>query len=391
MYQNSLFYLQQGTAYIVEQNENSIFLLNNSFAFTLRPQDLGSKTPYVPFKRKSQVISTSKSQSSNQSLLQDPISKNKSNTNLNSTLTIRKDAKLNFQSFPIKLVQFKNSHYSYPFIRTSPNFNASEFYYSQFLLKFNRSSSFARVVKVTKGGFLCLMCGVLGFLPKTHMPRFLQVSAKSYLKVNDSKITQTNQTNQTFNTLQKLKSFKHLNNLKDFKGSRKQQLLLVKSLLRTRLNRFDLRPLKTLYSFANLCERNFFLTLPCNFLSSILYPPKTSRSKFQFSFIFTSFNRDSILSERLNSRFKQIDHQINDNPQIQVISNSFNKPKSKNTNTNQNPNQNFLTSINNPSFSFSSTFFNDKFEEKGGKDISKQGLLGKQQKRIITESKRIIK
>ncbi len=361
MYQNSLFYLQQGTAYIVEQDENSLFLLNNSLAFTLRPQDLGSKAPYVPFKRKSQLISSSNSQSSSQSQLQD------SSTNLNSTLTIRKDPKLNFQSFPIKLVQFKNSHYTYPFIRTSPNFNATEFYNSQLLLKFNRDRTSARVVKVTKGGFLCLMCGFLGFLPKTHIPRFLQISANVGQGLSDSK------TLQNLNTFNKFSFSGNLPQLPQFQGSRKQQLQNLKLYFSKKFTGSRLQTFKTLYSFSNLCERNFYLTLPCNFLSSIIYPPKTLRGKFQFAFIFTSLNNNYVNSERLKIHSHLLDNKMKD--QTQIISTSLTKNKNKNKN------KDFRDVSKNSFLPSSSSHIKNKLEVKEGK----------QQKRFITESKRTIK
>ncbi len=204
MYQNSLFYLQQGTAYVVEQEENSVFLLNNSLAFTLQPQDLGSKAK----------------------------------------------VNLEYQPINIELTQFKNSHYSYPLVRQYADFNVTDFLDSHQLLQFNRAHTSARIVWATKGGYLCLICGILGFLPKTHSPRIL----------------------------------KHRIGF----GSKRQGNALT-----------------TLYQFYHLCEQKFYLSIPCRYLSRISYPPKTRRGKFQFSFVYSSFPLHIILRERNKQYFSQ--------------------------------------------------------------------------------------
>lgn len=294
MYQNSLFYLQQGTAYVVEQEENSIFLLSNNLAFTLRPQDLGSKAPSISIKPQltsslmavnsltdtmaiakgnSNINIQSKSNLNSNTSLKDTQTKSKSSVlsdkkaktqNLNPSY--QEDSNLNFQTFNIELVQFKNSHYSYPLVRQIANFSGKEFYNSHLLLQLNRANTSARIVRATKGGYLCLICGVLGFLPKTHAPRFLYVGSSG----------------------------------KSHGGSRHHENKFLKSLSKKKFKGlgFGLQTFKTLYSFSDLCERHFFLSIPCRFLSRIVYPPKTQRGKFQFSFVFTSFPLDLILRER---------------------------------------------------------------------------------------------
>ncbi len=207
MYQNSLFYLQQGTAYVVEQEENSVFLLNNSLAFTLQADDLGSKAK----------------------------------------------ANLAYQPINFELTQFKNSHYSYPLARQYADFNVTEFFDSHQILQFNRAYTSARIVWATKGGYLCLICGILGFLPKTHSPRIL----------------------------------KH----RSGNGSKRQGV--------------NVNPLQTLYHFYQLCEQKFHLSIPCRYLSRISYPPKTRRGKFQFSFVYSSFPLQLILRERNKYAFSQ--------------------------------------------------------------------------------------
>ncbi len=210
MYQNSLFYLQQGTAYVIEQEENSVFLVNNSLAFTLNSQDLGSKAT----------------------------------TNLQ------------YHSLNVQLTQFKNSHYSYPLASQYADFNVKDFFDSHQLLQYNRAHTSARIVWATKGGYLCLICGILGFLPKTHSPRILQLRQDSRLK-RQGKVTQSNS-------------------------------------------------LQTLYQFYSLCTQNYFLTIPCRYLSRIYYPPKTRRGKFQFSFVYSSFPLHIILRERKKQYFAQL-------------------------------------------------------------------------------------
>ncbi len=206
MYQNSLFYLQQGTAYVVEQSNNSVFLFNNSLAFTLQSQDLGSKA----------------------------------NTNIQ------------YQTLQVELTQFKNSHYSYPLARQYADFNVRDFFDSHQLLQFNRAYTSARIVWATKGGYLCLICGILGFLPKTHSPR----------------------------------------------------LFLSHNLRAKRLGS-EMSFLQTLYQFYYLCENNFNFSIPCRYLSRIYYPPKTRRGKFQFSFVYSSFPLHIILRERKKQYFAQ--------------------------------------------------------------------------------------
>lgn len=208
MYQNSLFYLHQGTAYVIEQEENSVFLLNNNLAFTLQPQDLGSKAK----------------------------------------------ANLQYQPINIELTQFKNSHYSYPLARQYADFNVKDFLDSHQLLQYNRAHTSARIVWATKGGYLCLICGILGFLPKTHSPRIL----KHRLGV-----------------------------------SVKRQGVSV-------------NPLQTLYQFYHLCEQKFHLSIPCRYLSRISYPPKTRRGRFQFSFVYSSFPLHIILRERNKQYYTQL-------------------------------------------------------------------------------------
>ncbi len=208
MYQNSLFYLQQGTAYVIEQEENSVFLLNNSLAFTLQPQDLGSKAK----------------------------------------------ANLQYQPINIELTQFKNSHYSYPLARQYADFNVTDFLDSHQLLQYNRANTSARIVWATKGGYLCLICGILGFLPKTHSPRILKHRLGLPVKRQGS----------------------------------------------------VMNPLHTLYQFYHLCEQKFHLSIPCRYLSRISYPPKTRRGKFQFSFVYSSFPLHIILRERNKQYFSQL-------------------------------------------------------------------------------------
>ncbi len=247
MYQNSLFYLQQGTAYIVEHEENSVFLLSNSLAFTLHPQDLGSKS-----------LSNNDSKVANLNL-----NKNQSNSSISSLNSMTGNANgiknkmlsssnsssnLAFKPINIELVQFKNSHYAYPLARQYADFTGKEFFDSHQLLQFNRAYTSARIVRATKGGYLCLICGILGFLPKTHAPRFLKY--RSGIEVSSK--------------------------------------------------RQGLHPFKTLYHFYDLCERKYQLSIPCRYLSRIVYPPKTLRGKFQFSLVYTSFPLDLILRERKN-------------------------------------------------------------------------------------------
>ncbi len=212
MYQNSLFYLQQGTAYVVGQEENSVFLVNNKLAFTLQPQDLGSKAK----------------------------------------------ANLEYQPVNIEVTQFKNSHYSYPLARQYADSNVKDFFDSHQLLQFNRAHTSARLVWATKGGYLCLICGILGFLPKTHSPRILKHRLSQGVR-----------------------------------GKRQDT---------------GMTSLQTLYQFYSLCEQKFHLSIPCRYLSRIYYPPKTRRGKFQFffSFVYSSFPLHIILRERKKQYFAQL-------------------------------------------------------------------------------------
>ena len=208
MYQNSLFYLHQGTAYVIEQEENSVFLLNNNLAFTLQSQDLGSKAK----------------------------------------------ANLQYQPINIELTQFKNSHYSYPLARQYADFNVKDFLDSHQLLQYNRAHTSARIVWATKGGYLCLICGILGFLPKTHSPRILKHRSGVSVKRQGSPVN----------------------------------------------------PLQTLYQFYHLCEQKFHLSIPCRYLSRISYPPKSRRGRFQFSFVYSSFPLHIILRERNKQYYSQV-------------------------------------------------------------------------------------
>ncbi len=352
MYQNSLFYLQQGSAYVVEQEENSIFLLSNSLAFTLRPQDLGSKINLnIKNKNKNKDKDSIDNISDNVLINKDKdsnnLNKSKSKLNsqssiqlqqqdINSTLTNFEDINFNFKSFPIELVRFKNSHYSYPLVRTSINFSVQEFYNSHSLLKFNRAFTSARIVKATKGGFLCLICGILGFLPKTHSPRFIRSITpvkrhKQHFKSNIS----TNQNKNTKN-------------------------LSIKFNIQKKIKGLELQSFKTLYSFSSLCEHNFFLSFPCRYLSRVIYPPKFVRGKFQFNFIFTSlplkvilqeyskeFNLKNNYNSNINFKNKNTSNlkkniNINKNNQNQFISTSSSKMiQNVNTNINSNSNSNF--------------------------------------------------
>ncbi len=286
MFQNSLFYLQQGTAYVVEQEENSIFLLSNNLAFTLRPQDLGSK---IHTKAKILIKANSNDISSNNVLInKDSKSKSKHkskstvklnsqsinqlqqqditiNSNNNYNLNPFEDVNLNYKSFPIELVRFKNSHYSYPLAKTSLNFNVQEFYNSHALLNFNRAYTSARILNATKGGFLCIICGILGFLPRSHSPRFLRF----------------------FNLIKRQKQ-----NLKSNNTIKSRKFFI-----RKKFKNLALKSFKTLYSFSYLCERNFYLSIPCRYLSRVIYPPKFSRGRFKFNFIFTSLPLKVILKE----------------------------------------------------------------------------------------------
>lgn len=327
MYQNSLFYLQQGTAYVVEQEENSIFLLSNSLAFTLRPQDLGSKAPSIKIKpqlssslmsvntltdtkskAKTKVLFSNKAQTQTQnnlnststSTLEDSqafsLMQTKGKTkNLNPILSYKEDSNLNFKSINLELVQFKNSHYSYPLVRQSANFTGKEFYNSHLLLQLNRSSTTARIVRATKGGYLCLICGVLGFLPKTHAPRFLSLGllTKKYGSTRKQEIKSLKSKSKFKSKLKAKSKSKSKSKFKSTTSSKKKFKAL------------SLRIFKTLYGFSDLCERNFFLSIPCRYLSRVVYPPKTQRGYFQFNFIFTTLPVGFLIGERKKYIIKQ--------------------------------------------------------------------------------------
>lgn len=362
MYQNSLFYLQQGTAYVVEQEENSIFLLSNSLAFTLRPQDLGSKAPSIKIKpqlssslmsvntltdtkskAKTKVHINNKAQTQTQitlnSSLEDsqslPLMQTKGKTkNLNPILSYKEDSNLNFKSINLELVQFKNSHYSYPLVRQSANFTGKEFYNSHLLLQLNRSSTSARIVRATKGGFLCLICGVLGFLPKTHSPRFLSVGllGKKHGGTRKQEI--------------KLLKSKSQSKLKLKSKSKSKSKFKSTSSSKKKFKALSLRIFKTLYSFSDLCERHFFLSIPCRYLSRVVYPPKTQRGYFQFNFIFTSFPVGSLIGERkkyiIKKTLSSTSIKRNDSGFSNTSSSNLKTVKSsiKSSNTNTNTNSN---------------------------------------------------